>query len=106
MDAYKIVEVVDGQIKTLFHGLNGSRSVPKGKWLEATEVMGKDGTSKTSYLTGWHTLLSLQDAEDYMTSFTKRLDILHIVPCVIGGRIRPKAHSPSPVWLSRWIKFV
>lgn len=44
MKAYKIVEVVDGKIKTLFHGINKSRTMPEGIWLEADVKMGRDGS--------------------------------------------------------------
>jgi len=103
--AYKIVEVVDGNIKTLFHGINGSRTMPKDVWIKANEVMGKDGTSKTSYLTGWHILYDYREAVQYLKRFTKRLDLLKIVECNIKGTVRPKEHSPSPVFLAEYIRF-
>ena len=74
--AYKIMEVVDGSNKTLFHALNGSRTVPRERWLKANNVMCKDGTSKTSYLSGWHVLPTREDCEAYLKSFKKRLEIL------------------------------
>jgi len=104
MKAYKIVEVVNGEIKTLFHGINGSRVMPKGKWIKANQVMGKDGTSETKYLTGWHVLLSYEDCVAYMSRFKKRLDILKIVECQVK-HATPKEHSPSPVYLAEYIKF-
>lgn len=104
MKAYKIVEVEDGAIRTLFHGLDGSRTVPKGQWLRAKEHMVKDGTSKTTYLSGWHVLLNYSDAVEYMKNFTKRLDLLQIVECSVED-IRPKEHSPSPVYLAKAIRF-
>ena len=59
--AFKIVEVVDDGIRTLFHGLNGSRRMPRGIWLRADERQVKDGTSNTSYMSGWHVFLSRLD---------------------------------------------
>lgn len=104
MKAYKIVEVVNGDIRTLFHGLNGSRTVPRGQWLKADMKMVKDGTSKTEYLSGWHVLPTREACEEYMSRFTKRVDILHIVECEVRNTW-PKAHSPSPVLLAEYIKF-
>ena len=50
MKAYKIVEQHGLQLKTLFHGLHGSRTLPYGRWLTALKRDVKDGTSKTTYL--------------------------------------------------------
>ena len=52
MIAYKIVELDDGHIKTLFHGLNGSRILPCNVWLKSEQKLVKDGTSKTFYESG------------------------------------------------------
>ena len=60
-NAYKIVEVVDGAVRTLFHGLEGSRTMPEGVWLRADEKFVRDGSS-TWYLSGWHVLLSRHEA--------------------------------------------
>jgi len=104
MKAYKIVEVVNGEIKTLFHGLNGSRTIPTGEWLKADMKMVKDGTSNTTYLSGWHVLPTKKDCEDYMKRFTRRIDLLQIVECEVEN-IWKKEHSLSPVLLAEYIKF-
>ena len=52
MKAYKIVEQHGLHLKTLFHGLGGSRTLAYGKWLTAVKKQVKDGTSKTTYLSG------------------------------------------------------
>ena len=101
---FKIVEYEKGQIRTLFHGLNGSRKMPVGKWLTAIKKQVKDGTSKTTYLSGWHVLLHYKECENYLLKFTKRLDKLKIVECEARG-LRPKTHSPDNVWLADQIKF-
>lgn len=99
--AYKIVETDDsGNIKTLFHGVNGSRVIKLGAWIQATEKMVKDGSSKTKYLSGWHVLLHKNDAKEYLKSFKKRLDKLKIVEVIVKG-IRPKSHSNHPVYLAK-----
>lgn len=101
MKAYKIVETDDkGNIKTLFHGLNGSKIIPKNKWLKAKEKLVRDGTSKTWYISGWHVLLTHKDAVDYLKAFKTRLDRLKIVEVLVKD-LRPKEHSPSPVFLAK-----
>ena len=98
--AYKIVEQHGPHLKTLFHGLDGTRTLPYGRWLTAVKKEVKDGTSKTTYLSGWHVLMSRDAAEDYLRAFTKRLDILKIVPVDVRGEVRLKAHSRSEVYLA------
>ena len=100
MKAYKIVEQHGLHLKTLVHGLDGDRTLPYGKWLTAVKKPVKDGTSKTTYLSGWHVLMSRAAAEDYLRAFTKRLDILKIVPVDVRGEVRLKEHSRSPVYLA------
>ena len=104
MKAYKIVEQQGLHLKTLFHGLDGSRTLPYGQWLTAVKKMVKDGTSKTTYLSGWHVLKSRSAAEDYLRAFTKRLDMLKIVPVDVRGELRLKAHSRSAVYLADEIR--
>ena len=103
MKAYKIVERDGADYKTLFHGLNGSRTIEPGVWLKADKKMVKDGTSKTTYLSGWHVLPSYEDCVEYMKKFTKRLDKLAIVECEVK-ETRPKEHSPSPVLLADYMR--
>jgi hypothetical protein len=105
MIAYKIVELDKGKLKSLFHGTNGTRIMEAHTWLEAQvreEV--KDGTSKTTYRSGWHTLPTLGECKDYLSRFTKRLDKLVIVEVEIDGDIWEKEHSPSNVLLSTRMK--
>jgi|TARA_R100001086_G_scaffold232773_1_gene154164 hypothetical protein len=100
MKAYKIVEQHGLHLKTLFHGLDGTRTLPYGRWLTAVKKDVKDGTSKTTYLSGWHVLKSREAAEAYLRAFTQRLDILKIVPVDVRGEVRLKAHSRSEVYLA------
>ena len=102
--AYKIVEVQNGDIRTLFHGTNGSRTIPKGEWVQAVMKEVKDGTSGTSYISGWHVLMDYQHCVEYLKRFKNRLDILEIVPCEVRN-LRPKEHSLSPVFLAEYIRF-
>lgn len=103
---WKIVEQDEktGNYKTLFHGLNGSRTLPKNVWLTAIEKMVGDGTSKTRYLSGFHILKSVKECEEYLTYFKTPKNRV-IVPCLARGNIRPKSHSRHPVFLAKQIKF-
>ena len=80
MIAYKIVELDDNKIKTLFHGVNGSRTVSCNKWIEADCKQGRDGSGERWYLTGWHTLPTKEDAEKYMTMASQD-QIPIVLPC-------------------------
>ena len=104
---WKIVEHDEksGAYKTLFHGLNGSRTLPTNEWLTAVEKMVGDGTSKTRYLSGFHILETYEDCEEYLTYFKTPKNRV-IVPCLAKGNIRPKSHSRHPVFLSKQIKFI
>jgi len=104
IQAYKIVEVVDGKVKTLFHGLNGSRTIPSGVWLKADQKLVSDGGS-TQYVSGWHVLTDYDETKKYLGRFKTRTDILTIVPCVVKN-VRPKKHSPSPVLLAEFMKLI
>ena len=100
-EAWKIFETdSSGNVKTLFHGINGSGTLEKGEVLTAVEKMVKDGTSDTYYLSGFHVLKTRQDCEDYLKSFTTRLDKLVILPILVG-KLRSKEHSRSPVFLAK-----
>jgi hypothetical protein len=100
---YKIVEKENGTVRTLFHGVNRSRVIEPGKWLEAEEKMVTDGSCQSRYLYGWHVIETLDAAQKYLTKFTKRVELLRIIPCEARD-VRPKEHSPAPVFLARWIK--
>lgn len=96
---YKIVEVdKKGNIKSLFHGIDGSRILKTNRWMTAEIKTVKDGTSKTSYQSGWHVIPSYRECKDYL----KKFNIIHnkrIAKCKVKT-IWPKSHSPSNVWLA------
>ena len=63
---YKIVnEDKPDVFKTLFHGVNKSRVLEFGKWLKAELKQVKDGTSNTTYLSGWH----IEECVEYLKVF-------------------------------------
>jgi hypothetical protein len=94
-----------GNLKTLFHGLNGSKTLPRDVWLEANEKMVRDGSSKTWYLSGFHVLETKEECEEYLKFFKKPLNRI-IVPCLVKGELRPKSHSRHPVYLAKFMKLI
>lgn len=103
-DYYKIMEKdAKGNLKTLFHGLNGSRIVEQGKWLQADNKWVRDGTSETYYWSAWHIMKSKEECIDYLNAF-KNLKGKIIVKCK-AKEIYPKIHARKKnVFLADWIK--
>jgi hypothetical protein len=97
---YKIVDLENGKIKTLFHGLNGSRVLPTGKWLTATKKMVSDGKG-TEYLSGFHIMENLNESIRYLKRF-KNIQNKAVV-LVSVNKVWKKEHSNSNVWLAEKI---
>lgn len=95
---YKIVDIEKGNVKTLFHGVDGSRTLPYNKWLNAEKKMVSDGKS-TEYLSGFHVIPSHEESVEYLVKF-KNTEKKAIIPVFVDGEIRKKEHSPSNVWLA------
>ena len=103
--AYKICELDDnGNPRALFHGTNGTRSFKTDEWLQAEiREHAKDGTSKHTYRSCFHTLPTLEEAQEYLSKFKTRLDRLVIYRCLVA-ECWEKKHSPSNVILSMFMK--
>jgi len=101
---FKIVDKEQNIYKTLFHGNNGSRILKLKEWIQAEIKPVKDGTSKTTYQSGWHIVPSLQECRDYLKYFknTKKKAILICKAKIIW----PKVHSRHNIFLSEWIKIL
>lgn len=98
---FKIVDVVNGDVKTLFHGLNGNRTLPYNKWLTAEKKIVQDGKG-TMYLSGFHIMQSLEDSIEYLKRF-KNIQNKAVVWVSTQNEWK-KEHSPSNVWLCEKIK--
>jgi hypothetical protein len=93
-----------GKVKTLFHGLNGSRVVPQFSWMRADIKQGRDGSDSKWYTTGWHILETLDQAKEYLQRF-KGKDSKCIVEVETRGPLWRKVHSPAEgLWLAEDIK--
>jgi len=97
---FKIVDIEKNKIKTLFHGLNGSRQLHFSNWYVAEKKMVTDGTTErsTKYLSGFHVIPSHKESVEYLKKF-KNVKNKHILPCYVRG-LRKKEHSPYNVWLA------
>lgn len=105
MHWYKIVDRDDkGNIKSLFHGNRGTRILKMDEWMEAEMKQVKDGTSKTTYISGWHIAPSYEECKRYLQYF-KNTAQKAIVKCE-AKNIWPKAHSRHNIYLSQWIKIL
>jgi hypothetical protein len=108
MKAYRICELKDGKLLTLFHGLNGSRVMPLDVWLTAKIGEVTDGSRKTStpYKSGFHVLFTLPETESFLKSKFRAKRKLVIVECEIGSNYWRKEHSRHEVYLSEKIKLI
>jgi len=105
MKVYRICERKNGELLTLFHGINGSRKLPKGEWVTAVIKTVRDGSRKRAkaYQSGFHTLADLEETRKFTKRFTANRDLV-IVECEIGGKIWKKEHSPANILLAEKIK--
>ena len=102
---YKIVDIdSEGNFKMLFHGINGSKILPIEEWIEAESKTVTDGTNGTKYDSGWHIMATYDEAEEYLSKFTDKTKNRGIVIIDVRGRVWPKKHSNSNVFLCEWIK--
>lgn len=103
MKVYRIVEIKNGQPYSLFHGTRGSRLLPIGEWITAEFMPARDGGGqpKDKYLSGFHVLLSLEDALRYLKRFRQPRNLI-VIACDADG-IRQKGTSKG-IWLANQIK--
>lgn len=107
MIAYKIVESYSGGLRSLFHGTDGTRHFNVGEWLTAQiRENAKDGTSKSSYRSGYHVLPTYEECVSYLSKFKRRLDNLRIVEVECGSVRWNKDHSNANVILVEKMKII
>ena len=99
---YRIMDYENGNIKTLFHALNGSRTVPMFQWLQAKVAEVSDGKNGTKYTSGWHVYDNHNECMKYLRIF-KNIKKKVIVRCKVKGTLRWKVHSKSNVQLAEYI---
>jgi hypothetical protein len=105
MKAYRICELKEGKLHSLFHGTKGSRYFPVGEWLVADKKTVHDGSCSTWYESGFHVLLSLEDTKDFLNKMFRIKKDRVIVSCEVEG-LRPKSHSKHAVYLADKMKII
>jgi hypothetical protein len=99
---YRIVEMRDGKVMSLFHGTDRSREIPLGVWHKANVKMVRDGSNGEMYLSGWHYLKSREEAVEFFERRFRIKDDRYIVKCRVRGNIRRKWSGNC--WLADEIK--
>jgi len=98
MEVYKIVIEGDDGYKTLFHGIDGSRTLPFDVWLKADKKIVIDGSGGTPYLSGIHCFLNRKATEIYLKRFRTKKNRV-IIKCKAKG-LRLKPTGGIPVFLA------
>jgi len=101
---YKIMDYENGKLKTLFHGLNGSKTIPMLEWLEAKVAVVHDGSNGTKYMSGWHVFEKYNECQEYLKYF-KNLKPKVIAKCK-AQYLWSKHHSKANVLLAKWLYVV
>jgi len=101
---YRIVEVINGEYHTLFHGIKGdknrgSRKLEVGKWLTADKKKVKDGSCATQYESGFHVLKSKEQTKEFLQKMF-RVPKNRVVIQVFAKKLYPKSHSHHEVYLA------
>jgi hypothetical protein len=102
---YKIMDLEKGSLKTLFHGVNGSKTLPVFEWIKANLKKGaSDGTRSATYTSGFHVMETQAQAEKYLMSNFRNLENKVIVRCRVGKLRWHKEHSPADgLWLAEYM---
>lgn len=103
---YRIVELKDGNLYSLFHGTQRSRKIPINQWHKADKKLVRNGTGK-EYLSGWHFFKTYTNAKKaYDRMFSKKPNRI-LVQAWFRGNIRLKEHSKrGRCWLADEIKII
>lgn len=96
---WRLFEEKNGELHTLFHGVNGSRHIPIGQWITAETKPVYDGSNKRSYLAGFHVFADPQ-AVIYADRFTAPRRIV-AVEVEIAGDTWPKPTNPDILLVER-----
>lgn len=91
MKAYRILENKNGQPTTLFHGVDGSRTLAMNTWITALKkpVTNPGGKGGTVYISGFHCTENLDYLLEYMERFTSPRELVACEIQVRGTRPKP-----------------
>ena len=98
MNAYRIFELKDGKLKTLFHGVDGSRVIERGRWYKAKTSIVTDGGQP--YRAGFHVFRTRAICRSYLRRFTADRQL--VVRRVEVEDTWAKKTNPDVV-LARWM---
>jgi len=88
---------------TLFHGNNGSRTLPTDERLVSDTSITHDGSGGSCYVSGWHLVPSVKQCYDYLGQFSADRKLV-ICPVRVWGLVWEKAHSPHEIYLAKNMK--
>ena len=103
MICYRIVEVKNGKLLSLFHATNGSRIFPDGKWLYANKKVVREGKNGHPYLSGFHVFKSRPEAIKFFNKMFRNRNNRIIVSCE-ATKLRKKLHARGEVFLADKIR--
>ena len=86
---YKIVIREGERIRTLFHGIDGSRYLSFNKWTKAKQGLVRDASKSLRYIAGIHVFKEKEDAVHYLTKFRTIKDRIVIRCYARGLRVKP-----------------
>jgi len=96
---WRLFEEQGDDLLTLFHGLNGSRRIPPGQWLESPDKLVRDGVGRW-YQSGWHVFAD-ESGLEYLQRFRKPRTLVAVQVEVAGTW--PKPTNPN-ILLARWMR--
>lgn len=100
-EVYKIFVIEKEELRNLFRGIDGTRTIPFDSWLRAENKWSVDSSNQDPYLTGIHVLKEKDIAINYLkTNFRKERERV-IVKC-LAKDLRPKPTN-SKVFLADWL---
>lgn len=98
MMVWKIVDERKGKPTTLFHGNEGSKTIPLDEILLADRRVVSDGSRTKVYESGFHVLKTLAETINYLGKFTN-LENKRIVRVWVPGYSSFRPKDGSPAWL-------
>lgn len=106
--AWRLLRVRDGQPCTLFHGWQGSRTLPMDYVLtaERKDVRNPGKKKGPTFLSGWHVLMSKEECVEYLKRFKAKDDIVVCRVDVHGLRPKPRSKvtlaREMRIWEADW----
>lgn len=80
MKGFRLVRLENGQMKTIVHGVGGSRTLPFNEWMEAEVKWTHNPGSKDQphFWCGFHVFTNMQTALYYRSRFTYQPAVVEV----------------------------